>query len=250
MSEATTDYIGGFITRHPKCGYCGNVLLVENAWMTDGCPCNSPMGVNNSNETRWRLLMELQQKQAAELTTLRTRLAEVEAERDALKADQSLDAGKMVSDVPGDVLEKCAFAAFLEVKGLDERFFAHAPEATRAMWRSAAIAVIQAYEAANGNSPTISDNSPAETGAVSDEEAGKAAYHGYYGKRAVNEIDIDWTYAGVSVASLIRAREVEPLKAEIERLRGIVKGWRDNCVAVGPHGVTWDDGFNGMIRKG
>lgn len=29
-----------------QCGGCGKPLLPENAWMEDGCPCNSPKGVN------------------------------------------------------------------------------------------------------------------------------------------------------------------------------------------------------------
>lgn len=45
------------------CMGCGKPLLVENAWMDDGCPCNTPAGVNNLNLYRWRLLHELQQKQ-------------------------------------------------------------------------------------------------------------------------------------------------------------------------------------------
>lgn len=55
----------GFPFNDPLCGGCGKELLVENAWMTDGCPCNSPFGVNNQNAERWRLLMQLQQQQSA-----------------------------------------------------------------------------------------------------------------------------------------------------------------------------------------
>lgn len=58
------DMIGGFQTVDPNCAGCGQPLTVENAWMADGCPCNSPLGVNNMNETRWRLLMQLQQRQS------------------------------------------------------------------------------------------------------------------------------------------------------------------------------------------
>lgn len=50
----------------PCCG-CGQPLLIENAWMEDGCPCNTPAGVNNLNLYRWRLLHELQQRQSREL---------------------------------------------------------------------------------------------------------------------------------------------------------------------------------------
>lgn len=63
MVNEKSDTIGGFPYAEPNCRGCGNALTVENAWMTDGCPCNSPMGVNSQNETRWRLLMELQQRQ-------------------------------------------------------------------------------------------------------------------------------------------------------------------------------------------
>ena len=58
------DFIGNFPKADPNCAGCGKPLLIENAWMTDGCPCNTPLGVNNENETRWRLLMQLQQKQS------------------------------------------------------------------------------------------------------------------------------------------------------------------------------------------
>lgn len=49
------------------CFGCGEKLLIENAWMEDGCPCNTPAGVNNHNLYRWRLLHELQQRQSHEL---------------------------------------------------------------------------------------------------------------------------------------------------------------------------------------
>lgn len=58
------DIIGNFPKAEPNCAGCGKPLLIENAWMTDGCPCNTPLGVNNENETRWRLLMQLQQRQS------------------------------------------------------------------------------------------------------------------------------------------------------------------------------------------
>lgn len=54
------------------CGGCGKPLLIENAWMEDGCPCNTPAGVNNFNLYRWRLLHELQQKQSRELEAARS----------------------------------------------------------------------------------------------------------------------------------------------------------------------------------
>lgn len=67
---AETDTIGGFPEASDNCAACGQPLLIENAWMTDGCRCNSPLGVNSMNETRWRLLMQLQQQQSHELEKL------------------------------------------------------------------------------------------------------------------------------------------------------------------------------------
>lgn len=58
------DVIGGFPAKSENCGGCVKPLLLENAWMADGCPCNSALGVNSLNETRWRLLMQLQQQQS------------------------------------------------------------------------------------------------------------------------------------------------------------------------------------------
>lgn len=75
MTTATkeTDIIGGFPIVEPNCKGCGQPLTVENAWITDGCPCNSPLGVNSMNETRWRLLMQLQQQQARQLEAANAR---------------------------------------------------------------------------------------------------------------------------------------------------------------------------------
>lgn len=53
-----TDTIGGFPYKDANCKGCGKPLTIENAPVTDGCPCNSPLGVNSMNETRWRLLMQ------------------------------------------------------------------------------------------------------------------------------------------------------------------------------------------------
>lgn len=71
VQVAHTDIIGGLPDNRDTCAGCGEPLLIENAWMTDGCPCNTPLGVNSLNERRWRLLMELQQKQAREVESLR-----------------------------------------------------------------------------------------------------------------------------------------------------------------------------------
>jgi len=69
-NEVLADVIGGFPVTDPNCAGCGKPLTLENAWMTDGCPCNHPLGINNQNETRWRLLMRLQQLQDVERNKL------------------------------------------------------------------------------------------------------------------------------------------------------------------------------------
>jgi hypothetical protein len=72
------DVIGGFPLTQPNCLGCGKTLLLENAWMTDGCPCNHGLGVNNFNETRWRLLMQLQQQQSHRLVEAEAKVLELE----------------------------------------------------------------------------------------------------------------------------------------------------------------------------
>lgn len=44
----------------PLCGGCGVALQPANAWMQDGCPCNTPRGVNDGNQliSHWRLLLQ------------------------------------------------------------------------------------------------------------------------------------------------------------------------------------------------
>lgn len=74
MSDIKADTIGGFQQADPFCYGCDSQLKLENAWMTDGCPCNSRLGCNSMNETRWRLLMELQQKTARDNEMLRKAL--------------------------------------------------------------------------------------------------------------------------------------------------------------------------------
>jgi hypothetical protein len=65
-----SDVIGGFPITSLNCQGCNKPLELNNAWMTDGCPCNSSLGCNNQNETRWRLLMQLQQNQSHRITEL------------------------------------------------------------------------------------------------------------------------------------------------------------------------------------
>lgn len=61
------------------CAGCGKPLLLENAWMEDGCPCNTPAGINNHNLYRWRLLHELQQKGSHRIASLEAALQRSEA---------------------------------------------------------------------------------------------------------------------------------------------------------------------------
>lgn len=63
-ATVSVDIIGGFDFADPNCKGCGKPLVIENAWMTDGCPCNSVLGVNSMNSTRWRLLLQLQNQQS------------------------------------------------------------------------------------------------------------------------------------------------------------------------------------------
>lgn len=74
MTTNQADIIGGFPFVDPLCAGCGKELLIENAWMADGCPCNHPLGINNQNETRWRLLMMLQQRQQHQVERLKAQL--------------------------------------------------------------------------------------------------------------------------------------------------------------------------------
>jgi len=56
-----------FYAPEQPCRGCGKPLELANAWMEDGCPCNSLAGVNNLNAFRWYLLQQLQQQQSREL---------------------------------------------------------------------------------------------------------------------------------------------------------------------------------------
>lgn len=57
------------------CFGCGATLIMKNAWMEDGCPCNSKTGCNNENLCRWTLLHRLQQRGSAEIAKLKEELA-------------------------------------------------------------------------------------------------------------------------------------------------------------------------------
>lgn len=77
MSTAC-DIIGGFKRADPNCYGCAQPLELKNAWMADGCPCNTRLGVNSMNETRWRLLMQLQQKDSRDRESLEAALRKIE----------------------------------------------------------------------------------------------------------------------------------------------------------------------------
>ncbi len=51
-----------------RCCGCCNVLKQENAWMEDGCPCNSPRGCNEGNRliAEWRLTAATARAERAE----------------------------------------------------------------------------------------------------------------------------------------------------------------------------------------
>lgn len=85
MSE-TTDSICGFPTYKPYCLGCKAPLLLEHAWMSEGCPCNSKAGCNTINGTRWRLLRDLQQQQSDDIDTLRAQVAQLTLERDQARS--------------------------------------------------------------------------------------------------------------------------------------------------------------------
>jgi hypothetical protein len=44
------------------CKGCGEPLKADNAWMTDGCPCNSPLGINSEDGD----LQTIRERDAAE----------------------------------------------------------------------------------------------------------------------------------------------------------------------------------------
>lgn len=68
-----------------KCLGCCETLKTENAWMEDGCPCNSHAGCNDNNIGRWRLLHDLQQREHHRIAELTRQLAESVAACEAAK---------------------------------------------------------------------------------------------------------------------------------------------------------------------
>jgi hypothetical protein len=69
------------------CQGCGKELIRENAWMEDGCPCNSPKGCNRGNQTisDWR--NDRIHKLQFDVATLTARAEAAERERAALRAE-------------------------------------------------------------------------------------------------------------------------------------------------------------------
>jgi hypothetical protein len=67
------------ITKATNCWGCGKELMAENCWMDDGCPCNTPRGVNDGNQliSDWR--REREQKASHELAALRAEVQRVKA---------------------------------------------------------------------------------------------------------------------------------------------------------------------------
>lgn len=74
-----TDIIGGFKYVSPNCAGCGKPLTQEDACLADGCPCNTALGINNDNETRWRLLIQSHQDKTYKLEEAEKRARSAEA---------------------------------------------------------------------------------------------------------------------------------------------------------------------------
>lgn len=64
--------------RDTICQGCQQPLLIENAWMTDGCPCNSESGCNDGNQliSEWR---------ASQLNLAKHTIEKLEEDRDKFK---------------------------------------------------------------------------------------------------------------------------------------------------------------------
>lgn len=76
------------------CRGCGQPLLEDNCWMYDGCPCNSPAGVNAGNQiiSDWRIHRLNRQVQAIAVLTENANhtakmLLTAEKERDEARSD-------------------------------------------------------------------------------------------------------------------------------------------------------------------
>lgn len=71
--------------REAFCRGCGAALLRKNAWMEDGCPCNSPKGVNDGNQwiSEWR--NELRAASESAHLAAERRLASLERHLETIK---------------------------------------------------------------------------------------------------------------------------------------------------------------------
>lgn len=79
-SAQAVGIIGTTLKASPKCLGCGEILLLCNAWMVDGCKCNSPLGVNDANRTRWELLLLAHRDRGYVIEKLETSLEDARKE--------------------------------------------------------------------------------------------------------------------------------------------------------------------------
>lgn len=69
------------------CNGCGKSLRPENAWMEDGCPCNTPKGANDGNQviSDWR--RDAQQQTSRDLTAALRTINSITDENKRLQAE-------------------------------------------------------------------------------------------------------------------------------------------------------------------
>ncbi len=139
------DIIGGFPDARPGCRGCLQPLTIENAWMTDGCPCNSPLGVNSMNETRWSLLMELQQRHVGLLRKIGTPEIGTEIRRALDEAEPTTPACKKMH-VPGGMAQHAVITDQCRTAFTDDRAFDIAVEQMRTAYKQASTG----YPVGNG----------------------------------------------------------------------------------------------------
>lgn len=47
LNSSQVEFVPEVTPAHPVCRGCNQPLKAENAWMSDGCPCNNPRGINH-----------------------------------------------------------------------------------------------------------------------------------------------------------------------------------------------------------
>lgn len=47
LNSSQVEFVPEVTIAHPVCRGCNQPLKAENAWMSDGCPCNNPRGINH-----------------------------------------------------------------------------------------------------------------------------------------------------------------------------------------------------------